>query len=87
MFVQMPRREEEWIYIDVSAVVACRMRRIANCNKRLATIRVIYIPVAHQSSEEYPDLCTYVQCRFISLKQITMEYYKSTGERKKPSKV
>lgn len=24
MFVPMPRREEEWIYIDVSAVVACR---------------------------------------------------------------
>ncbi|KAJ5759477.1 hypothetical protein N7520_006633 [Penicillium odoratum] len=70
MFVPMPRREEEWIYID-----------------RLATIRAIYIPVAHQSSEKYPDLCTYVQCRFISMKQVTMEYHKSTGEGKDPSKV
>jgi hypothetical protein len=87
MFVPMPRREEEWIYIDVSSIVICRKGRIANRNKRLATIRAIYIPVAHQSSEQYPDLCTYVQCRFISMKQVTMEYHKSTGEGKDPSKV
>ncbi|KAJ5646933.1 hypothetical protein N7490_003305 [Penicillium lividum] len=42
MFVPMPRREEEWIYID---------------------------------------------CRFVNMKQVTMEYHKSSGEGKDTSKV
>ncbi|KAF1814000.1 hypothetical protein P152DRAFT_372319, partial [Eremomyces bilateralis CBS 781.70] len=59
MFIPMPTRKEEWVFID-----------------RLAYIRAIYIPVAHQASEKCPDLCTYVHVRFNSLNEVELEYHK-----------
>ncbi|PYI35244.1 hypothetical protein BP00DRAFT_412198 [Aspergillus indologenus CBS 114.80] len=39
---------------------------------RTACIRGIYIPIAHQASEEYPDVCTFLQVNFAIPRQITV---------------
>ncbi|KAH8423231.1 uncharacterized protein LDX57_000988 [Aspergillus melleus] len=51
---------------------------------RLANIRAIYIPVAHQASEDHPELCTFQHVNFASANaRISMLHH--TGDPAKPN--
>ncbi|RAQ52963.1 hypothetical protein AFGD_001413 [Aspergillus flavus] len=50
---------------------------------RLTNIRGIYIPVAHQASEDHPELCTFVHVNFATADG-TVNMFHHTGNAKNP---
>ena len=52
--------------------------------QRLANIRAIYIPVAHQASEDHPELCTFQHVNFAAA-DATINMLHHTGNPKKPN--
>ncbi|KNG88045.1 hypothetical protein ANOM_004085 [Aspergillus nomiae NRRL 13137] len=70
--------------VDGDAMEVVLVYGDADAEKRLANIRAIYIPVAHQASEDHPELCTFQHVNFAAA-DATINMLHHTGDPKKPN--